>query len=227
MTTSTPDLVRHAVRIKICGVTRADEALACFAAGADLIGLNFHPLSPRFLQPPRAAEIVAVLERPEQVVGVFVDRPPKEVAATARALGLSTVQLHGNEPPGDLVELRPLNVIRAFRIGGPTDLNAMRVYLRNTHELGRPPDAVLIDAFVPGLEGGTGVTIADELLSGLTSLPHLILAGGLTAENVSERIERVRPWMVDVASGVESSPGRKDLAKVRSFIRAVQSVPFA
>src|SRR5262245_15250029 len=206
-----PDLARPAVRIKICGVTQAEEAQACLAAGAHLIGLNFHPRSPRYLELPRAAEIVAALERPERAVGVFVDRPPKEVAATASALGLSTVQLHGNEPPGHLVELLPLNVIRAFRIGIPADLNALSVYLRHTHELGRPPYAVLIDAYVSGLEGGTGVTIADELLSELMSLPHLILAGGLTAENVAERVERIRPWMVDVASGVESAPGRKDL----------------
>jgi phosphoribosylanthranilate isomerase len=211
------------VRIKICGVTRVDEALACLGAGADWIGLNFHPGSPRYVDPGRAAEIVTALPRPSRAVGLFVDRPPEEVAATAGRLGLTVVQLHGDEPPDDLLVLSHLQVIRAFRLGHADDVRGMVGYLARAEALGRAPDAVLVDAFVPGQVGGTGTAIVGDLLPLLPPHPRLILAGGLTPENVADRCRAVRPGMVDDASGVESSPGRKDPEKVRRFIRAVES----
>jgi phosphoribosylanthranilate isomerase len=214
-----------AVRIKVCGLTRPDEALACARAGADWIGLNFHPASPRRVDPGAAAEIVAALPPEVEAVGLFVDHPPGEVAALAARLGLRTVQLHGQEPPEDLLVLRHLQIIRAFRLGDAEAVARMVVYLRRCEERGRSPDAVLVDAYVAGQAGGTGQAIAPDLLAQLPPLPRLVLAGGLNPENVAARVEQVRPWMVDVASGVESSPGRKDPARVAAFIRATRGEP--
>jgi phosphoribosylanthranilate isomerase len=212
------------VRIKICGLTQADEALACIAAGADWIGLNFHPASPRFVDVAKAREIVAALPQPSRVVGLFVDRRSEEVCAVARKLGLSIVQLHGHGPPEDLLVLRGLRIICAFRLGEVADISRMNEFLSRAREIGRSPDAVLIDAYVPGQAGGTGVQIAIEVLDLIPPLPRLILAGGLTPENVAHRVARVRPWMVDVASGVEAAPGLKDPAKVAAFIHAARSI---
>jgi phosphoribosylanthranilate isomerase len=211
------------VRIKICGLTRVDDALACIDAGADWIGLNFHPRSPRYLESGRAAEILDALPRRSQAVGLFVDRPADEVATLCERLGVGAVQLHGEEPPSDLMVLSHLLIVRAFRLGAASDVRRMTDYLARAEQLGRGPDAVLVDALVPGQAGGTGMAIADELLVSLPHLPRIILAGGLTPESVGERLRLVRPWMVDVASGVESSPGRKDPDKIRRFIDAVRS----
>jgi phosphoribosylanthranilate isomerase len=214
-----------AVRIKVCGLTRPDEALACARAGADWIGLNFHPASPRRVYPGAAAEIVAALPPEVEAVGLFVDRPPGEVAALADRFSLRIVQLHGQEPPEDLLALRHLRIIRAFRLSDAEAVARMVVYLRHCEERGQSPDAVLVDAYVAGQAGGTGQAIAPDLLALLPPLPRLVLAGGLNPENVAARVARVRPWMVDVASGVESSPGRKDPARVAAFIRAARGEP--
>jgi phosphoribosylanthranilate isomerase len=210
------------VRIKVCGLTRPDEALVCARLGADWIGLNFHPGSPRRVDPGAAAEIVAALPAETEAVGLFVDRPPAEVAALADRLNLRVVQLHGEEPPEDLRALASLTIIRAFRLSDAAAVARMIAYLRRCEGLGRTPDAVLVDAYVAGQAGGTGQEIASDLLALLPPLPRLVLAGGLSAENVAERVARVRPWMVDVASGVESSPGRKDPERVAAFIRAAR-----
>jgi phosphoribosylanthranilate isomerase len=211
-----------AVKIKICGLTSLRDALACVSGGADWIGLNFHPGSPRRIGPSLASEIIAALPPTVQAVGLFVDRPPDEVASLADRIGLKTVQLHGAEPPTDLVALGHLRIIRAFRLGDTEAVACMLRYLSRSQELGRPPDAVLIDAHVAGQLGGTGHAIDPELLRALPPLPNLILAGGLTPENVAGRIGQVRPWMVDVASGVESAPGRKDPGRVAAFVRAAR-----
>ena len=212
----------HAVQIKICGVTSVDDALACVSGGANWIGLNFHPSSSRRIDPSLASEIVAALPSSAHAVGLFVDRPPDEVASLALRIGLKTVQLHGDEPPTDLIALGHLRIIRAFRLGDTEAVACMLRYLRRSQELGRPPDAVLVDAHVAGQPGGTGHAIDNELLRLLPPLPYLILAGGLTPENVAGRIGQVRPWMVDVASGVESAPGRKDPGRVAAFVRAAR-----
>ena len=200
------------------------DARACAAAGADWIGLNFHPGSARRIDLALATEIIASLPPPARAVGLFVDRPPLEVAQVADHLGLRIVQLHGEEPPEDLAVLAHLFIIRAFRLGDAESVARMSAYLRRCEELGRAPDAVLVDAYVPGQAGGTGQGIAADALDALPPLPHLILAGGLAPDNVAERAARVRPWMVDVASGVESAPGRKDLERVATFIHAARSV---
>ncbi len=211
------------VKVKVCGLTSVAEALACAEVGVDWLGLNFHPGSPRRVVPAIAAEIVASLPASCEAVGLFVDRPPVEVAALARTVGFKIVQLHGSEPPRDLLALADLTIVRAFRLGSDAAIAAMLAYLEEAAELGRAPDAVLIDGHVAGQPGGTGHSIAFDLLDRLPPLPRLILAGGLTPENVAERVARVRPWMVDVASGVESSPGRKDPQRVAAFVRAART----
>lgn len=210
------------VRVKVCGLTSVADALACAEAGADWLGLNFHPASSRRVDSSLAAEIVAALPPGCLAVGLFVDRPTAEVAATAARVGLRVVQLHGDEAPEDLRALGRLTLVRAFRLGDDAAVARMAAYLDRAAALGRAPDAVLVDSYVPGQAGGTGHAIASDVLDRLPALPRLILAGGLTAENVADRVARVRPWMVDVASGVESSPGRKDSGRVAAFIRAVR-----
>jgi phosphoribosylanthranilate isomerase len=211
------------VLVKICGVTCVEDAVACAELGADWIGLNFHRPSPRYVDPEIAADIVEALPRPVTTVGVFVDRPAAEVAGLADRLGLNAVQLHGQEPPEDLGALARFRVIRAFRLRTLEGWRIVTEFLARAEALGRSPDGVLIDAYVPGLSGGTGTAIDPSLLDTAPPLPRLILAGGLTPENVAERIARIRPWMVDVASGVESAPGRKDPVSVAAFVRAVHS----
>jgi len=211
------------VRVKICGLTRIDEALACARAGADWIGLNFHPGSPRHVQPKDAAAIIAALPASVSAVGVFVDQPAAIVAEVAQRLGLTIVQLHGRESPEDLLALGRLQIIQAFRLDPTSGWSGLNEYLGRARGLGRLPDAILIDAYVAGQPGGTGTAIDFDLLDDVPPLHRLILAGGLTPRNVAERVARVQPWMVDVASGVEKAPGRKDLAQVAAFIRAARS----
>ena len=169
--------------------------------------------------------IVRALPPAVAAVGVFVDRPPDEVVAIAERAGLQIIQLHGNEPTEQLLALTHFQLIRAFRLRAAIDWVAVSEYLDQARSVGRVPDAVLIDAYVAGQPGGTGSTIMSEVLDAIPrlSLPRLILAGGLTPENVAARTARVRPWMVDVASGVEFEPGRKDPEKVVRFIQAVRS----
>lgn len=207
--------------VKVCGLTEPTNALDCLAAGADWLGLNFHPPSPRGLTAERAEGIIRALPDAEVAVGLFVDRPPREVLALCRSLGIRRVQLHGDEPAEDLAELDEFFLIRAFRLRDAAAVSAMSAYLERADRLGRPPDAVLIDGWAPGLAGGTGALVGDEALAALPPLSRLMLAGGLTPENVAERAAMVRPWMVDVASGVEHSPGIKDVDKVRALVRAL------
>jgi phosphoribosylanthranilate isomerase len=208
--------------VKICGLTKVDEAVACALAGADWIGLNFHPASPRFVRPSQAMEIIAALPPSASAVGVFGDQPAELIGRVAQKLGLTIVQLHGQEPPEHLLALSHLWVIRAFRLAEPSAWTGVTEYLAQAEALGRLPDAVLIDAYAPDQPGGTGRTVGLDVLDSIPPLPQLILAGGLTPANVAERVGRVRPWMVDVASGVESAPGRKDIPRVAAFVRAAK-----
>ena len=209
--------------MKVCGLTTPADAIACIAAGVDWVGLNFHPRSPRFVDPERAVAIRRALADRAGVVGLFVNRPAEEVLATAGSIGLDFVQLHGDEPPEYLPRLAGLRVIKAFRMKDAESSDAIRSYLDRAEALGHPLHAILVDAFVPGLAGGTGLAIADDLLGLIPRHPRLILAGGLTPENVAERAGRVGPWMVDVASGVESAPGRKCHERIAAFVAAARS----
>ena len=201
-------------RIKICGLTQPDEAIDTFEAGADAIGFNFYPKSSRFIDLETARSIIEALPILSQTVGLFVDLPYHEICSTASLLDLNVVQTY-TEPD---TPLHPLKQIAAFRIRDAEGLSAIHAFVQKHR-----PGAVLIDAHVEGAMGGTGHVVPWELLDGFDPGVPMILAGGLTPENVAEAIRRVRPWGVDVASGVESSPGRKDPEKVRRFIDAARS----
>lgn len=230
---STHDSASHLLRVKICGVVNPTAALDAWRAGADWVGLNFHPPSPRALDPPEsAAEIVAALGE-ERVVGLFVNRPASEIEAFAARVGLRLIQLHGDETPNDAYALTAagLKIVKAFRIGDVQAIVQARRWIDRTRELtqGAAPFACLFDAFVPGRFGGTGATLTASLLNELGPLlaePELrpILAGGLTPENLSERLDLcpISPWMVDVAGGVESAPGVKETARMSAFVAAAR-----
>jgi phosphoribosylanthranilate isomerase len=208
------------VRVKICGLTSAEDARSAVEAGADAVGLVFAE-SPRQVDVSRAAKISRVLPPWVTAVGVFVNAAPQEILETARAVRLGAVQFHGEELPCTVEDVaQELKVIKAFRIGTPTDLADAEDYVALCR-----PDACLIDSRVEGAYGGSGRTAPWLLAARLREeFWPLILSGGLTPANVAEAIERVRPFGVDVSSGVESSPGRKDAGLVREFIQAARSV---
>ncbi len=220
---------QHFPLVKICGITSVADALSAAEAGADWIGLNFHPGSARRVEIDEARRIVEALPASCEPVALFVDRPAVEVAALAEWLDIDIIQLHGSEPIEDFPFLAGFRVVRAFRIADEASLFAMRDYADRAASAGHPFHSVLVDAFVLGQFGGTGHRIDDDLLARIaamkSSLPPLILAGGLTPENVADRTSRVLPWMVDVAGGVESSPGRKDVSKLAAFLSAARQTP--
>lgn len=208
-------------RIKICGVTTAEDAVACVDAGAGAIGLNFHAGSSRFVPIERAAEVIAPIGRQAVKVGVFVNATADFVRHTCDRLSLDAVQLHGDEPPSFIAQLGARPVIRALGVG-PGGLGPVLAYLDECRALGALPAMVLLDSAAPGVYGGSGQTADWSVVARYPrdgSLPPLVLAGGLTAENVEAAIRAVRPAAVDVASGVESAPGRKDAAKLSDFVR--------
>lgn len=208
------------VRIKICGVTTPDDAR--LAADADAVGLNFYPKSPRFVTPTQAAALVRALPPFTAPVGVFVGTPMRQACAIAFQLGLRGVQTYPDreEPEEDAF---PFAHIPSFRVNDVAGLDHIRKYVAAATVSGRRPAAVLIDSRVEGLMGGTGHTAPWELLAGFDPGVPIILAGGLTPENVARAIELVRPWGVDVASGVESAPGRKDPERVERFVTNARS----
>ncbi|MBC7856086.1 MAG: phosphoribosylanthranilate isomerase, partial [Pirellulaceae bacterium] len=201
-------------RIKICGITSVADALLAAEAGADAIGLNFYDRSPRYVTAEHAKEICDALPPGITKVGVFVNSPPQAVVATVNRVGLGAVQLHGDEGPDFLGALGKLQVIKAFRCKEST-LDSVQAFLELCQEVSHP-SAILLDAHAPGIYGGTGQVLDWKGLARdrdkLLGLP-LILAGGLTPQNVAEAIRQVRPDAVDTASGVESAPGKKDPAK--------------
>jgi phosphoribosylanthranilate isomerase len=203
-------------RIKICGVT--NEADACLAAelGADAVGLNFYPRSPRHVDNVMATFILRALPPFVDPVGVFVSQPLKQVFEQLNQVGaIRTFQWYGEHR--DLADPYPFRLIAAFPVRDAQSLLAVRRYL-DLGGLGRLPAAVLLDAHAPGQHGGTGQTIPWKLLADFRPEVPVILAGGLTPENVAEAIRIVRPYAVDVASGVEGAPGKKDPEKMRRFI---------
>ncbi len=206
------------IRVKVCGLTAAEDALVAAEAGADMLGLVFHPPSSRFVSADQAAQIVAAVKqnspRRLQWVGVFVDAELSTILETAARCGLDTVQLHGNEPPQLAIALanHGLAVWKAFRAAGQETLAQI---------VGYPATAYLLDACVPGRHGGTGQTFDWALARQAALYGPLVLAGGLTPANVAQAIAAAQPWAVDVSTGVEAAPGRKDREKVRSFIAQV------
>ncbi len=203
--------------VKICGLTSFEDARVALDAGADLLGFTFYPPSPRYIAPERCAEIVSGLResalriaRPApRLVGLFVNVPTDQVAAVLEQCGLDLAQLHGDESPDDLRALGG-RAFKAFR-GNGHDHDTFAA-------AGAGDPAFLVDAAVAGKFGGTGKTGDWDGAAELARRYSLLLAGGLTADNVAEAIARVQPWGVDVASGVEASPGKKDHAKVKAFV---------
>ena len=209
------------VRIKICGVTTPADARFAADAGADAVGLNFYPKSPRYVTPQVAAAIVRALPAFTAPVGVFVGMPLRLVCAVAFQLGLRGVQTYDDHPPEE--DTFPFAHVPAFRVKDAAGLDHVRQFVEAAIRLGRKPAAVLIDSFVEGQMGGTGHRAPWELLVGFDPGVPVILAGGLTPENVAEAVAVVRPWGVDVASGVESAPGVKDPEKVARFVKNARS----
>jgi phosphoribosylanthranilate isomerase len=196
------------VRVKICGITNIEDALLAADAGADAIGLVFYDKSPRVVTSAQAAAIVRVLPPFVQAVGLFVDTAIDVVNATAESCGLDIVQFHGDESPEDCA-LVMRRVIKAFRVRDRVSLVPMKDYRVS---------GFLLDAWSPDAHGGTGMTFNWELARDAGGYGPVILAGGLTPDNVAEAVRTVAPYGVDVSSGVEAAPGRKDPEKVRAFI---------
>ena len=211
--------------IKICGLTEPALARDVAACGPDAIGLNFFERSPRCISLERAEQIVAELPDAVEPIGLFVNHPAAVILQHARALGLQTVQLHGDEPAAVAAELEQagLQIIRAFRVGDE-GLTTVAADLAELQSLGVELHACLIDARVAGSYGGTGHRAPWETLAAgwQCRWPPLILAGGLRPENVAAAIAAVGPWGVDTASGVEAAPGQQDLNAVRAFIQAAR-----
>lgn len=205
--------------IKICGITRPEDAAAAAALGADAIGVNFHPQSPRFVDTPAAQEILSPLPPAVEAVGVFVNRTLAEIGETVRPLSrIATLQWHGDKSRREPRMARPFRLIQAFAVRDDCGLREVTDFLEVCREMNQLPDAVLLDAQAPGLYGGTGTTAPWHLLADFRPGVSLILAGGLTPDNVAEAIQIVKPDGVDVASGVERGPGVKDVEKLRRFL---------
>jgi phosphoribosylanthranilate isomerase len=206
------------VRVKICGVTRLEDAQAAWAAGADALGLNFYPRSPRYVEPATAAALARTRPALGAVVGVFVNESPDLIRARVRECGLTAVQLHGDEPP-EACSGFGVPVIKALRVRGPEDVARARTYVGAGDVA-----TLLLDGAAPGYGGG-GVTFDWSLVAQLVDVGvPVLVAGGLTPGNVAEAVRATRPYGVDVASGVEASPGIKDLEAVRAFIRAAKAL---
>ena len=201
-------------KIKICGIKKAQDALAALEAGADLLGFNFYPKSPRYITVGRCRDIMSAMRNYGQItyIGVFVNASVEEVRATMETCALNFAQLHGDETSE---MMRPLHgkAFKAFR-GVPERLDGF------TRE---EAPAFLVDASVKGAYGGTGTTADWNRAAEVAKHYPILLAGGLTPENVREAVRRVGPWGVDVASGVESAPGVKDAAKMKKFVAAVRA----
>lgn len=205
------------VRVKICGVTTEPDARQAIALGADAIGLNFYEGSPRCVSVGVAKAILHELPPFVVAVGVFVEVPMRQAIERLHDLRrIPIIQWHGSShQPSDC---SPYHLISAFPVRDAASLQAIERYLDACRACGRLPSALLLDGHAPGQHGGTGQTAPWHLLASFRPGVPIILAGGLNADNVAEAIRIVQPYGVDVASGVESAPGRKDTEKMRRFI---------
>ena len=206
------------VRVKVCGVTRVEDVRMAWAEGVDVLGLNFYARSPRHVDVPTAAALARTRPALGAVVGVFVNEAPDIIRMTVRECGLTAVQLHGDEPPEACAGFG-VPVIKALRVAGPEDVERARRYVG-----AGDVTALLLDGAAPGYGGG-GVGFDWSLVARLTDagVPVLV-AGGLTPANVAQAVKATRPYAVDVASGVESSPGIKDADAVRAFVRNAKAL---
>ena len=210
-----------AIGIKICGITNTMDALASVSAGADMLGFNFYERSRRFITAEDAAEIIRHVRKrgDTKCVGVFVDADPGEIREIAQRLGLDAVQLHGNEPPDDCRTLHPIPVIKALRVHAGFNPAVASAFDCET---------ILLDSWHANERGGTGATFDWSVAAQIRrSVPQLILAGGLNAGNVAAGIREVQPDAVDVCSGVEEDPRRKNGEAIRAFVAAVKGATAA
>jgi len=205
-------------KVKVCGMTNLADAEHAAECGAWAIGLIHHPDSPRYVQPGVAEEIGAALKRRCEVAGVFVNPTLEEVIEAAERENLTLLQFHGEEGPSFCTEAARrtgAKVIKAMRVTSAADVQAAETFRTDFH---------LFDAYWHGIHGGTGKSFDWELVTKRRSKVPMILAGGLTPANVAEAIDQVKPYAVDVVTGVEAEPGRKDLAKVEAFLEAAGSL---
>jgi phosphoribosylanthranilate isomerase len=201
--------------VKICGITNEEDAQHAVRCGADALGFVFYEESPRFISHRRAAEIASTLPDRISKIGVFVNTDLRFVREIVKHVNLSAVQLLGNDAPDDLVNFET-SVIKVFRVRRDYDIQTMRNYI---------VDAFLLDAHSEGAFGGTGTTFDWNIAVKAKEYGRVILSGGLSPENIEDAVRFVRPYGVDVSSGVESKPGKKDPAKVREFIMRAKSIP--
>ncbi len=203
------------IKVKICGITNREDALAACKYGADALGFVFYKKSPRFIEPEKAKEIIKAIPPFVTTVGVFVDEDANTINKIVKRIGLYTVQLHGNESSefcGKIIS----KVIKAVRVRGQDvsgfGLSSYRV------------SAYLMDTYREDMPGGTGETFDWEVAKEAKKFGRIILAGGLTPHNVAEVVKTVKPYAVDVSSGVEQRPGKKDLKKVKEFIERAKGI---
>lgn len=201
------------MRVKICGITNTYDALSAVELGADALGFVFAK-SPRQITIEQAREIIETLPPFISVVGVFVDEKIDKIKIICNSCGIHTVQLHGNEDPQFLNELKEYKIIKAFRIRDESDLKPMSNYKAH---------AFLLDSYVRGIIGGTGTTFNWAYAHQAKKYGNIILSGGLTPENVKDAVHIAKPFAVDVSSGVESSPGKKDKLLMKRFILNAKS----
>ena len=208
---------KHKTRVKICGITNRDDALLAERSGVDELGFNFFERSPRFISPEIAHSIIGELSTNTLKIGVFVNETVDRILEIADLVGLNAVQLHGDEDSNFIAELRErsdLIIIKALRVSDE---------FRPQDAIAFGADAILLDSYSAGERGGTGETFDwDVALEVSRLIPVLYLAGGLTPENVGDAIKKVKPYAVDVCSGIEAEPGKKDPEKLRRFINAVK-----
>jgi phosphoribosylanthranilate isomerase len=200
------------MRVKICGITRREDAEAAVEAGAAALGFIFVPSSRRYISPADAGPIVRSLPPLVTTVGVFADAPRHDVLAAIGASGISCLQFHGHESPEDMSGY-PLPAYKAFRVAGDFDPGTLAAY---------PGPAYLLDTLVEGMPGGTGKTFDWQIALRAKRFGRIILAGGLGPENIGEAVRTVRPYAVDVSSGVEESPGVKNGEKIRALFEVVR-----
>jgi len=202
------------VRVKVCGITTIEDASHAAACGADALGFVFFAKSPRCVSPEAARGIIAELPPFVSAVGLFVNEDPERIRQVADFCGLDVIQLHGDEAPADCA-FPPRRVVKALRVRDAASLAGDEAF---------SVSALLLDAWVAGVYGGTGESFSWDLAAEVARRRPVILAGGLTPANVAEAVRQVRPYAVDVSSGVEAAPGRKDPAKVEAFIRNAKAV---
>jgi len=201
------------VRVKICGITRLEDALEASSLGADALGFVFYKKSPRFIEPRQAADVIAKLPPFVKTVGLFVNASMGTIAETVNDCPVDIIQLHGSESPEFCVAM-PLMVIKAFRVQGRDSLAPLYDYIGSVH-------GTLLDAYSKTSPGGTGQTFDWDVIP--NNISNLILAGGLNHQNVAGAVKRVRPYAVDASSGLESAPGIKSHEKMRLFFAALRA----